>query len=953
MPKNNMFKYSNLDVNEIMSQIIDRISSDTRFDNFRESSVAETLLEIFAGVVDINNYYIQRRAEENFLDTAQLRSSIISIAKQLGYVPSRPSPAHAYLTVKLEGDFSNIFNNNTDNRIVIPYYAKFNYDGDDFILKQTLSYRIPNDMLNKMNNDEEDFEGEFSMDSFGNPIEIVQGKIKEKVILGENNTQIGSIFQKYKIEDREFSNLYGDKDIFYHDVTRVYVGDSKNDETRYTIDRRSLINWESFGLSLTEDEEPVQVCLIRTTPDETVELLFGDDRFAALGPRTRGDNIYIQYLSTLGSDANKIGVIGEGVDFSGKIFSPHGDDITDMVSFELKTNIIGGTDFETSDSIKYSAPKIYYSLDRLVAKRDYEAYLKSLTSPINVRNAIAWGEQEQTQRIGSFADMKSFNAAFFTLIGSLYNTSEEVEGVYSLKAPGPELDSAILDIDFDPDGINDQSYFNVYSRQRIAQQLKMYNVKETYNVFKGREIGPNPKSLTRLKQGVSATQKLIIEYGSDKDENVNNITHTISKEITLTDINSFGNLQSTLETILGEIKDERSVSTENKNFGKDAFVEAVVECKLREDDTKLEQIVITLDKNSPCYIKSIKKTANIDGDEIDEEETEFFNRIGLTDGTREIISKPRDDKVISNKIIQVVRELDLRSQMVVRNIYMSPTMHTFNLEGNIYINSMFDLEDEQIKIKNDIYEWLDQYSDFNVPVHISNIIDIIENNPGVHHANVRLVPNTIYNGVEANIIPLDSGEGNEFFKGLSDNIVQKYGGTPFVKIIDDILREYFELFDNDEKHNIFFTFQYTPQLTRYQLPKGINVRNFYDNFVNNLYETLLNDDELDRKSQIRIIGKDYELSTENINKIRTDLLGNNERDEMFISKDFTTLVERIYKDLLYVMRLNMMDSHGNIEKEYIDGRYIRGGYSLGSEIVRIDLSSTDSDNRPKLNFRYK
>ncbi|MFW6219507.1 MAG: hypothetical protein ACOCZ5_00250 [bacterium] len=944
MSKNNLFKYSNLDVNEIMSQITDRISSDTRFDNFRESSVAETLLEIFAGVVDINNYYIQRRAEENFFDTAQLRSSIIGLARQLGYVPSRPSPAYANLRITLSGDFSNIFENNTDNRIVIPYYSKFNYDGDDFVLKQTLSYRIPENVLQSMNEDGEDFEFSFTQDSFGNPIELVEGKIKEKIILGNNNSQIGSIFQIYKINDVEFSNLYGDKDTFYNNVTRVYVGENKTEDTRYSIDRRSLINWESFDRDLNTDEAS-KVCVIRTAQDETVELLFGDGRFADLGPRTRKDNVFIQYLATKGSEVNRIGVIGEEVDFSGKVFTPHGEDITDMVTFELNTNIIGGTDFESSDSIKYSAPKIYYSLDRLVAKRDYEAYLKSLKSPISVRNAVVWGEQEQTKRIGSFADVKSFNVAFFTLIGSLYNTQEEVGGVYSLKAIGPELDSAILDTDFDPDGINDQSYFNVYSRQRMAQQLKMYNVKETYNTFYGEEFEEDErKTLTRLKQ-VGPDQKLVIEFGSDNDNYSKNIIDKVSIDIDLDNIGNFTELKNEIKTLLESVIDNRSVSTENENFGSLAFDIDTVDVEIDEDD-KLKRVIIKLAENSPCYVKSILDTTVIDGNEISNDETEFIQNIGLTSGQREIESKTQQDKVINNKIVQVVNDLDSRSQIVVRNIYVSPTIQTFNLVGDVYIKSLYDIEEYKTDITNAIYEWLDQNADFNVPIHISNIIDIIENFSGVNNTNVRLVPNDITKGkwIDDGTAQGKDIEGNKYvnehFIGYYDNIIQKYDdsdNTLFTLLVTQ-LDDYFNKYSDENKYQVYedrkFVFGHAPARTMivHELTSGINVRNFYDDFVHNFY-----------KSIIDVIKN----STGEVKQSLEDFIGNGNlsEDEMFISKDFTKLIEEIYKDLSYAIRLNMMDSHGNVEEEYTDGRKVRGGYSLGSEIVRIDLS--------ELSFTYK
>ena len=66
------FSYASMTFSEIVSQIKDRLKNDPRFVNFSESAIAQTVLEIFAGVGDMANFYIERRAEENFLDVAEM-----------------------------------------------------------------------------------------------------------------------------------------------------------------------------------------------------------------------------------------------------------------------------------------------------------------------------------------------------------------------------------------------------------------------------------------------------------------------------------------------------------------------------------------------------------------------------------------------------------------------------------------------------------------------------------------------------------------------------------------------------------------------------------------------------------------------------------------------------------------------------------------------------------------
>ncbi len=64
--------------------------------------------------------------------------------------------------------------------------------------------------------------------------------------------------------------------------------------------------------------------------------------------------------------------------------------------------------------------------------------------------------------------------------------------------------------------------------------------------------------------------------------------------------------------------------------------------------------------------------------------------------------------------------------------------------------------------------------------------------------------------------------------------------------------------------------------------------------------------------------------------------------------DFGKLMQAIYRDLSYIIMANMLDTSGNIRPEYDDEHnFVRGGYTLGSEIVQIDL------DKNKLEFRYQ
>lgn len=942
----NFLKYTELTYDTIDAQIRDKINADTRFDNPRESAIFQTITEIFAGTTDMVNYYIQRRAEECYFDTAQLKSSIILLARQLGYVVTRPIPAKSRLKIVLDGDFTGVFDTTpgADNKIQLPYYSKFSHDGNDFVLIDTFTFNVSDTLVNEMIASGSDFEMDIIEDSFGNQISIAQGIIKEKTVIGNTNIQVGSNFQVYKFEDKDFSNIYGDEDYFFNDVTRVYVGNVKDSTTQYQIDRRSLINWES--LDSNDLSTASKVCLIRTTPDEFVELIFGDGAFAAKGALTREDNIYIQYLATQGKNGNNVGVIDEKVNFSGKIFTNTGVEITDKVKFKLYANIVGGSDIESNDSIKYSAPQIYYSLDRLVSKLDYINYLKSLNSPIDVKNAIAWGEQEERDRAGVFADIKMFNVSLFSVVGSLYNLDNDI---YTVKTRYAGLNEAVLDVDYDPYSIHVQSYFNVYTRQAIAHQLKKYDVLYYYK----RLVGGLPLSASPVyyRDAYNTNGILNFTYATDIVDNASNIS--TSGTVTV-DFSSLTNT-STMSDVAGKINDEistfndvRANSFDNANYNSVAFdngSDAIVGW-----DNENSRFTFTFGVDSQCYIASAFGVMAED--------------LNLSQSMETIANLESEE--MSGKITDVIGKLDTRAQMNIKNIYVSPIIHNFNLEGNVYVKALHDKEALRTEINNSIYSWLNINADFNMPIRISNIIELIDRNPGIVYADIKIVPEDITNGV--------NNKDNKYYYEWQDQTINPYGeelawvflsyidgflnGTSTYKTVDELRTFYNSVVFTGAGIQIPISFSYILEEKKYNIHNYINERNFMNDFMKNLFDFLLLKAEEQTEAAIGEDTNNYTYVDINgvtvVNYRR--FIGYNLPQSLFNSfnrfyavtndSDFIKAVTKIHKDLSYIIKLNMIDSFGNIEVEYDnENNYVRGGYSLGSEIVKISTHT--------LNYLYK
>lgn len=603
--------YSKLTYSDILNQITTRINNDPQFQTFRETSFAKTMLELFSGMTDMVNYYIERRAEESYLETAKLKSSVIQLSKQLGYVVQRPIPAHASISMTLVGDDSAWSGVNVGDSIQLPIYSSFTYGGNQFVLKnvytytftaddianlvdptytKTIQYGLYNNERNYFLYKDEDLVDESDLIT----MDIIQAERKYFFVEGVNNEQIGKKFQVYNIPDTTFSNLYGDQDLSLP-LTKVAISDvaynvfdPDNNYTQstsgieFTIDRRSLLQ---TGSTIQQGASAVKVCLIRTNMDESVDLAFGDDVYAQMGAQLGGkDNISVQYISTLGGKGNLVGVVSEKITYNGTIRTAVASvDVTSQIEFNLTTDIVGGADMEETASIKLNAPAIYYSLDRCVTPGDYIAYLKSLTSPIIVKNAIAWGEQEEG---GDQTPIeKLFNVALFSCFGELYrynSVKDEWSAKESDTGEGGDMSDAVLD---------------------------------TVDLF-----GASPGG---------------------------------------------------------------SAIPDNHYF----------------------YVIVAPD--SPGNSRNIENAS-----------------IALS----------------TSKLGIVYDNLKTRSQMTVKNVYVSPIIQEFSLQGTVFVSKMADADALKIKIKNDIYSFLNEEADFNTPVYQSNLIDIIENNEGILYSNISLVP---------------------------------------------------------------------------------------------------------------------------------------------------------------------------------------------------------------------
>lgn len=934
----NILKYTGLDYTTILQQITNALKANPRFDNFRESAIAQTINEIFAGTADLINYYVQRQAEESFFETSQRDSSAILSSRNLAYDVTRPIPATTTIKIVIKGDMRSLIQ--AGRKLQIPVFSKFTYNNSNFILKKGFTYTFTDVDAQDAIDDTENYEKTITEDDDGDEIILIQGTLKSKTILGSTNPQVGQIFQTYRIPDVTFSNYYGSADLADYPTTRVWVG-----ETEYTIDRRSLINNTVLHSMLAG--ETIKCALIRTAVDGDIELKFGTATIAALGaqvdtgsPETTFDDIIIQYLSTLGSKSNQTGVIDEIVTYSNQI-KIGAFDITSKTQLLFASNVIGGSDIETQEAIKINAPAIFYSLDRAVNITDHINILKTITSPIRIKNAIAWGEQEEAKARNVSAMVELFNVGFFTCVGTLYNIEGDITtDTYSVRTNYNRLDESVLDDPFDEDALSSQYYYNIFVKNMVARQLREQSISTHFWEINNYVPVASDKNYEWFASNYPSD--IVINYTYASDKYLPGTTAITSITINMSSITSMDDIATAMQTAFQAKLDERTLTVEgietNNNHGQTQFPGITVTWNSETRTFKITNAV-----EDACCLYSIDPTSN-----------QAVVDLGMHDATDDLDPAIADKiyinlngNYLSSKIEEVLSFIAEKGMITTRYVYVSPLIQSFRAKGTVYVNQLFSLDDLRKQANNQTYKFLDDNADFNVPVYKSNIIEIIEKFNGIQHVDITFEPD----------IPLPIVDDAEIsyrttfyfpVPGKYDT-VDKYGDYASL-IYDDvyaILLSYFPPVEENPTSQETYWRAYI-EASRLLTPDEIQ------------------DDQTENDTK-KFITERYFLTTI-VNEIYTKLkddIGTSRETTFPDTTDFVTMISDIHKDLSWIIRSNMIDSHGNIAPEYhlstnVFGVNVktleRGGFSMGNEIAKINFDAVSVElepYEPYLSYEYK
>ena len=360
-------QYVNLDFDQIKTSIKDYLRSNTNFTDYDfEGSNLSIIIDALAYNTYTTAYNTNMAANECFLDSATLRENVVSLARNIGYVPRSRRSARAKVSFNVSGltDTSTL----TLNSGVVCNGAGEN---TNYI------FCIPEDITVPVTNGFAEFSN----------IEIYEG-----VFVSENFTVDTSLFNQRYILDNSFI-----------DTSTIKVKVKSSSTATSSVTYKQIDN--IVGVTSTSNSY-----LLQEIEDERYELIFGDN---VIGRKLSNNNyITASYIVTDGKDGNGASEFS----FVGNITNQDGAAINasliSLVSTDEKSR--DGDEIESISSIKYFAPRIYSSQYRAVTSSDYESVLGYIYP--NVESVTAFGGEEMSPpRFGKvFISVKPRNGDFLS-----------------------------------------------------------------------------------------------------------------------------------------------------------------------------------------------------------------------------------------------------------------------------------------------------------------------------------------------------------------------------------------------------------------------------------------------------------------------------------------------------------------------------------------------------------
>ena len=351
---------SELDYRSIKSNLIAFLKSQSEFSNFDfAGSGLDVIMDLLSYNTYYNSFYLNMLANEMFLDTAELRNSVVQKAKQIGYTPRSVQGTKAIVSL-------DIVPSDEATTMIVEKDKRFS----STINEQKYIFTTADSYAGIL-----DATGKFTI----NDVQLNQGV---------------RITHKYKVD--------------YNNKEQQFILPNTNTDitTLSVVVKASSSSTETHAYQLISDTVKVtptsNVYFLYESFENKFEVQFGDNK---VGYRPAdGSQIILAANISDGAATNKAATF-RAVDPIGGYSN---------VSISTTTVGYGGAGRESIAEIKYNAPKLYETQNRCVTLNDYKRIVEK--EWVNAESVTCWGgEQNDPPRYGkAYIAVKPKSGLFLT-----------------------------------------------------------------------------------------------------------------------------------------------------------------------------------------------------------------------------------------------------------------------------------------------------------------------------------------------------------------------------------------------------------------------------------------------------------------------------------------------------------------------------------------------------------
>jgi len=436
-------QFTNLDFDQIKTQIKDYLRANSNFTDFDfEGSNFSVLIDTLAYNTYINAFNANLVVNESFLDAATVRENVVSLARNIGYVPRSKTASTADITFSVPTTTNSTFITLTAGLVCVGAFDNTSY-----------RFSIPEDLTAQVVN------GQAKFGTTDKPVKIYQGSSLSKQFLVNTATD-----QRFIIDNPNVDSS----------TIRIYVKGINDSGLGREYRRADNI------LDVNKNSE---IYLIQEIQDEKYELLFGDGYFGR--PLENNAIVTVRYIITEGKAGNgpsEFDFQGNFIDGENKRVIP-----SDIINVTTTQRAINGGDIENVSSIKYFAPRLYAAQSRAVTARDYEAIIQTIY-PNTESVAVVGGEELSPPKFGNVQiSIKPKNGTYISdfdkqsILNKLkqYSIAGINQNIVDLKVLYVEIDSAIY---FNSNQVSEVDDL----KTNIVDALSIYSQDVDINRFGGR-----------------------------------------------------------------------------------------------------------------------------------------------------------------------------------------------------------------------------------------------------------------------------------------------------------------------------------------------------------------------------------------------------------------------------------------------------------------------------------